>query len=1112
MTEPQRTGRPLPAGLVTFVMTDIESSTRLFRELGDGYLALLETHHRLLADAFERHGGVEFATEGDALVVAFDDAAQALVGCVEGQLALGSHPWPAGAVIRVRMGLHTAEAEPVGDNYVSLGLHQAARICAGAHGGQVVLSEATATQVRHRLPPEVALTFLGSFQLRGFTEPARLFQAGHPGLQAQFPPLRVQGVVHHNLPFQRSAFIGRAAERAALAAMARRTGVVTVVGVGGVGKTRLAVQVAFDLLDDFDDGAWLVELASARDARGVVSAVATALGLAEVAGRDLRDVVVDHLAGRSALLLLDNCEQVLDPVAAFTEELTRRSPHLVVVATSREPLAIDGEVVCRLEPLPLPDAGAATADRLRKADAVRLFEERAALARPGFRVSDATAPQVATIVRQLDGIPLALELAAAALADRSLANIVEGLTDRFALLTYGRRSAPQRHQTLRAALGWSLDLLGPDERLLFARLGVFARTGSADAASTVCGQEPLTPEVVPGLLRRLVRGSLLSVGDDERWAVLGSVHELAALELRETGEAEALSALHRQFFAHRAETLAPQLGLRGRGAVMGELLVDLDNIEQALATGLAEEDADTTLSCAAAMGPFWTSHGDWGAGVQHLRKALALRGGAEATRARALAALGNLLILRGEMADAETCLSEAEELSATHDDATTRARALSGLGYVAFRRSDLDGAETRWRQALQSSEEGGDERVSAGVLRSLAIAAGSRGDQEEARRWLDRGIHAAEHAGDDQLLRLLLGSRAEIELWTGAYTEARDLYGQALDLASSIGDLSARPLLLCELGWVALLTGDLGTAGRLAGEAAELAEDVGNRRTLASALRLRAEALVRRGEFAPAENDLARAHEVAQGLGAPAEVAGVLCSQAFAALEQRRLPEADHLAEAARDLTSLGHTMRSVFPQWVSGVVALEEGDLAEAARRFRLGVEHTTTEASPRHQASSRWGLACVSTARGEVRDAARLQRETLAIRESIGDRLGLAESLMAAAALVNPTAPSTATVLSRSARSLRRACGAVPTPRQVAAESLTPPLADDQTVNGRTPNDGTVKDQTMNEQPEEPTGPSGVEPADLRAAVHLATEALLALEGSHLSAAGRERCSREA
>lgn len=1089
MAESQRTGHRLPAGFVTFVMTDIESSTRLFRELGEEYVALLETHHQLLSEAFERHGGVEVATEGDALVVAFGDAAGALGGCVEGQLALESHPWPAGAVIRVRMGLHSAEAEPVGDNYVSLGLHQAARICAGAHGGQILLSEATAEQVRHRLPADVGLALLGSFQLRGFAEPARLFQVSHPDLQAQFPPLRVQGVVHHNLPFHRSAFVGRAAERASLAAMVRRTGVVTVVGVGGVGKTRLAVQVAFDLLDEFDDGAWLVELTSATDRRGVAGAVASALNLTEVPGRSLEDVVVAALSAKSALVVLDNCEQVLEPVAVFTEELTRRSPHVVVVATSREPLAVEGEVVCRLDPLPVPGPGAGAVDELRRADAVRLFEERAALARPGFEVSDANARDVATIVRQVDGIPLAVELAAAALADRSLAGVVAGLSDRFGLLTYGRRTAPERHQTLRAALEWSLDLLDADERLLFARLGSFARTGGVDAAREVCGTAPLDDADVPRLIRRLVRSSLLSMGDDDRWTMLGSVHELAVLELRRVGEAADLAARHRGWFAGRVEALGPQIGLGGRGEVMAELAADLDNIRQALDTGAATADADPTLRLAAAMGPFWTSHGDWSAGIHHLHEALALEGGTDAARGRALAALGSLLILRGDLADAEACLTQAEALAAAQHDETTMARSASGLGYVAFRRSDLDGAELRWREALEHAERAGDERVSAGILRSLAIAAGSRGDQVAAGLLLDRGIRSAEHAHDDQLLRLLLGSRAEINLWTGRYPEAQHLYGQALDLASTVGDLSARPLLLCELGWLALLTGDLGTGERLASEAAELAEDLGNRRTLASALRLRAEVLVRRGAFVEAGDDLDRALEVAEGLSAPAEVAGVLSSQAFAALEQQDLTAAQRLAEAALDRATLGHAFRSVFPHWVLGVVALSTGDLEESARRFQAGVEHATTGAAPRHHANSRWGLAWVHAASGRLGEAARLHRETLAIRQSIGDRLGVAESLTAAATLVAPTDLAVARRLMSGAQALRAECGAHPTPRQSAEESAAWSL-----LGGPGPGPA---DRDGGEQ----TDPVG---RDVDAAVRVATRALQVLEDAGVSAAG--------
>jgi predicted ATPase/class 3 adenylate cyclase len=1029
-----QTVRRLPTGIVTFVMTDIEGSTRLFRERGDEYVALLETHHDLLTQAFESYRGVEVATEGDGLVVVFDDAANAVQACLAGQLALRSHPWPSGADIRVRMGLHNAEATPTGNNYVSLGLHQAARICAGAHGGQIVLSEATASDVRARLPSDVTLSLLGSFQLRGFSAPARLFQVHHPQLPADFPPLRAQGVVHHNMPFHRAGFVGRTEERAALASLIRRTGLVTVVGVGGVGKTRLAVQVAFDVMDDFADGAWLVELASARDRQGIASAVAAVLHLAELRGGSLEQVVLDHLSDKAALIVLDNCEQVLEAAADFTEQLTRRSPNVIVIATSREPLAIDGEVIWRLEPLPVIEPGTVSGPRdVFGIAALTLFEQRAAMVRPGFRISNDNANDVARILQQLEGIPLAIELAAAALADRSVTGVLEGLSDRFSLLTYGRRTAPARHQTLRAALEWSLDLLGPDERLLFGRLAIFARTGSIDAAQKICGAAPLSESSVPQLVRRLLRASLLSARENlEHWTMLDSVQELARLELARSGEADVLAQRHRDWFTHRAESLGPDVGLRGRNEAGSGLLADLDNIRLALATGLAAGDGDGVMRTATAMAQFWISHGDWSAGIGHLQDALALSNGSGLVRGRALAALGNLLLLRGETADAEARFHEANKIAAMDRDEITLARSQSGLGYVAFRGSDLEQAEARWKDALEHAKRTGDERLAAGILRSLAIAAGSRGDQPAAGRMLDRAIRSAEEAADDQLLRLLLGSRAEIDLWLGRYEEAENLYGQALRLASTIGDLSARPLLLSELGWVALLIGDVVTSHRLASEAADLAEELGNRRTLASSLRLRAEGLVRQCRFPEAAADLDRALTVARGLAAPAEIAGVLCTQAYAAVEQLHLTDATRLAESALATMSLGHSMRSTFPAWILGVVALARRDLDTATDQFRARVEGDAAEAAPRHQANNCWGLACVSNTAGRIPKAARLHREALALRHSIGDRLGVAESLIGTAAVVASADRVVAGALIGAAQRLRTELGAVVTPRQ--------------------------------------------------------------------------------
>jgi class 3 adenylate cyclase len=428
----QASATPLPAGVVTFVMTDIEGSTRLFRELGERYVELLATHRALLRGSFTNHGGVEVDTEGDALFFVFADASEAVAACLEAEQALAAHPWPPGVELRVRIGMHTSKTKPVGNSYVDLAVHQAARISAGAHGGQVLLSEATAIAVEDRLPVAATLIPLGSFQLRGFPEPQRLFQLGHPDLRHRFPPLRLIGIVLHNLPFPRSGFVGRTEERRALGSLLRTEGVVSVVGLGGVGKTRLAIQVAFDVMDRFPDGAWLVELAALSDPTSVPRAVAKVTRVAEKPGRSIDEVLIEAMADKVALLVLDNCEHLLDAVADIAERLSQHCPHLVILATSREPLDIEGEVVRRVSPLPVvePD-GVEGATQVAAADSVRLFVERARSVNPQFELTDDNATDVARIVAQLNGIPLAIELAAAALGDRPLSGVLTGLADHF---------------------------------------------------------------------------------------------------------------------------------------------------------------------------------------------------------------------------------------------------------------------------------------------------------------------------------------------------------------------------------------------------------------------------------------------------------------------------------------------------------------------------------------------------------------------------------------------------------------------------------------------------------------------------------------------------------
>ena len=461
------------------------------------------------------------------------------------------------------------------------------------------------------------------------------------------------------MPFHRAGFVGRTEERAALATLIRRTGVVTVVGVGGVGKTRLAVQVAFDVMDDFDDGVWLVELASARDRQGIASALAAVLHLAEVQGRSLEEVVLDHLAAKAALIVLDNCEQLLEAAAGFTEQLTQRSPHVVVIATSREPLAIEGEAVWRLEPLPVtePDAGTRVGDVLGD-DAVLLFEQRAAMARPGFRVSDDNAIDVARIVHQLDGIPLAIELAAAALADRSVAGVLEGLSDRFSLLTYGRRTAPRASPDpagrTRVEPGPPRTRRAPALRPA-CDVRPYRRHGRG---RVVCGGAAAERVCCPAACQTALRASRCRRENTEGWKMLDSVQELALFELAGTGEAQDLAQRHRDWFTHRAESLGPE-SASGVAAMSWPVCWPTSTMS---AMHSLPAWTQVTATCAADR----HCHG----AVLDIARRLERRDrappgrtrpadAAGLVRGRALAALGNLLLLRGDTADAEERLRAA---------------------------------------------------------------------------------------------------------------------------------------------------------------------------------------------------------------------------------------------------------------------------------------------------------------------------------------------------------------------------------------------------------------------------------------------------------------------
>ncbi|MDE3228384.1 MAG: adenylate/guanylate cyclase domain-containing protein, partial [Chloroflexota bacterium] len=511
----------LPSGTVTFLFTDIEGSTQLLQRLGPAYARALGEHQALLRAAFAAHDGAEVDTQGDAFFVAFPSALQAAEAAAEATRDLATHAWPDGATLRVRMGLHSGAPQLVGDHYVGLDVHRAARIAAAGHGGQILLSDATRTLVEHNLPAGATLRAVGAHRLKDLQEPEPLFQLVLAGLLADFPPLKTLDTHQHNLPLQPTPLLGREQQMATLTTLLRRVDVrlVTLTGPGGIGKTRLSVQVAAELIEDFADGVWFVRLSRLSDPALVIPTIAQTLGLKEQGATSLAETLRAHLAEKRLLLVLDNFEQVIGAANAVAG-LLAASPGLKALVTSRTPLHLRGEREVALKALPLPPATRQLdPEQVSLYAAVALFIERAQAARVDFAVTAANAPAIAEICAQLDGLPLAIELAAARVKLLPPEALLTRLSHALKLLTGGARDLEERQQTMRAAIAWSDDLLSPAERALFRRLSIFVGGATLEAVEAVCAApedaEPLDLDVFDGL-GVLVDHSLVQQREDGR--------------------------------------------------------------------------------------------------------------------------------------------------------------------------------------------------------------------------------------------------------------------------------------------------------------------------------------------------------------------------------------------------------------------------------------------------------------------------------------------------------------------------------------------------------------------------------------------------------------------
>jgi predicted ATPase/class 3 adenylate cyclase len=830
-------GRALPTGNVTLVFTDIEGSTSLLTMLGERYADLLHSHRRVLRAAFEDHGGVEVGTEGDSFFVAFPSAPQAVAAAVDLQRGLATARWPDDVDVRVRVGVHSGRPAVVAGDYIGLDVHRAARIMSAAHGGQVVVSQATVDLVSGRLPRDVELRDLGDHRLKDLTHPQRLYDLAIGDLQRSFPALRTLENRPTNLPTQATPLVGRDSELAELAALVADPAslVITLTGPGGVGKTRLAMQMAAEQVERFVGGVYFVNLAILDDASAVIPTIAQTLGIPGAHGDTAADQLKSYLGDRRMLVVIDNFEHVLS-AAGPLGEIARVAPRVRWVVTSRAALRIGNEREYPVPPLLVPADN--RLDSLSQVGSVQLFMQRARAVRPDFELSTANAAAVAAICRDLDGLPLALELAAARLRVLTAEALQDRLDDRLRILTGGLRDAPERQRTLRATIEWSHDLLSDHDRRLLARLAVFEGGWTYDAAEEVCGDD--RTDVFDGL-SSLVENSLVRHDENatgvSRFSMLETIRSFA-LE-RDAGDREVLRDRHAAYFrAVAAEVKLAWLG--DTHELVARLQPEIANFRSAIDRFAGLGEFETAAAMTGELGWLLQVAMEYDLADQLTARLLQHR--AELTPG----SLGKLLLTesasaldRGRARAALDGFVEAVELLIEAGEPAPAAYAAKSAGWVHLAAGDPAAARVWFDRSLDLADPIGAEVVSFEVEFGLAAVASTVGDHDAARTHVDAGLRRAENlAGEYRVFAEL--NAGEWKVMEGDYDGALVLFEQARDRVLEYDMQRSLPNAQLSLVTAHVLRGDPNAARSLLAEPLASAHDRGGLGDLAWALLLAA--------------------------------------------------------------------------------------------------------------------------------------------------------------------------------------------------------------------------------------------------------------------------------
>ena len=811
------------SAVTTFLFSDIEGSTRLWEDQPQRMAPALARHDALVRTAVESRGGLVVKMTGDGVHAAFDDPLGAVGAAVALQESLADPRATGEVALRVRCGMHAGIVERRDNDFFGSAVNRAARIMSAAHGGQVLVSQPVADLVGTRLPPGTTLRDLGLVRLRDLAQPERIYQVVHPPLRESFPALRSLEAVPNNLPQQVTSFIGREREFAEIGNLVREAPLVTIVGTGGLGKTRLSLQVAAEALDDFPDGVWLVELAPLADPQLVPQAVATVLGVKEESGRSIAQALARHCADRKLLLILDNCEHLIGACAELASDLLQSAPGLKILASSRERLNIRGETTYALAPLVVPDpAVRPTPEVLAQSEAVLLFVERATAAQASFRVTERNAARVAEICARLDGIPLAIELAAARLRAVPIDVIAARLDDRFRLLTGGDRSALPRQQTLRALIDWSYELLSEAERTLFRRLAVFAGGFTLDAAEAVGSDDGLPRDDVLDVLARLVEKSLVVLDvDGARYRMLETVREYAAGQLAACAEERAVRDRHLRHYVALTETALPEFFGPEQGVWLARLDGERENLLAAHAWCAHADDGVELGLRLVGIKFYWINRGLPGLGYRLGAEALARTRADDRSvlRCRALFETGQMACYMGRYREGKAYLEESLAIARALRNPQRIAGALQPLAMACLGEGDAAAARRHLEEALELVRAEGDRHDLAAALNALAQVHRSQNELDAAIPLYEQVLGLAREIGDRETVAIGLLNLAMATIGRGADENVAPMLVEVLDIAADIGSQTAAQSVLEVSAGLAASRSDWARAATLFGVA-----------------------------------------------------------------------------------------------------------------------------------------------------------------------------------------------------------------------------------------------------------------------------------------------------